>query len=105
MPQPSPKNPDSGANGPSMQQSELCPLAEDFGAAIAEHAIRLARLYLARCRFSFDEQDIARADDLYLWANQAAEAANEAGRDRLSAELAELESELASCRLSRAAGC
>jgi hypothetical protein len=95
--------PERGAAAPSPERIEPSPVDADLGAAIAEHAIQLAHLYLERFQILCSQHDKARADDLYQWATKAAEAANEAGRDRLLPELTQLESDLNSCALSQAA--
>lgn len=75
--------------------------AADFGAGIAAHAIKLARLYLERGQMFSDALDPRkaaadrhRAEEAYAWGLEAASTANAAGRELLTPLLVEIRSEL-----------
>lgn len=77
---------------------------------MAELAIHLAHLYFERAKMfqvasgnAASARDKSRAESLYQWAIEAAEATNAAGHDALRPELEQLRTELDSFELSNAA--
>jgi len=95
----------------SREESPQPSAAADLGAAIAELAIHLAHLYTERARMfqTADNRagaahDKLRAESLYQWALEAAEATNAAGRGVLRPELEQLRTELDEFEVSKGAG-
>lgn len=93
---------------PSDEAASKTPAAADLGAAIAELAIHLAHLYFERAKMfrgagdsAAAVRDRSRAESLYQWATEAAQATNPAGRDVLQPEFEQLKTELDSFELSR----
>jgi hypothetical protein len=83
--------------------------SHDLAATQGEHALSLARLYLASARKSCAlpdtsaELDRARAECLFYWAEEATHKATAAGRCFLNGELALLKAELHAFDLARGA--
>jgi hypothetical protein len=88
------------------------PLAQDprdLAAAQGEHAVRLARSYLASARMSCTPPDrsaasYTRAQFLLIWAKEAANNSTASGRRLLNKELSRLKAELNAFRVARDAG-
>ncbi len=84
--------------------------SRDLAATQGEHALRLARLYLASARMSRTPPDTsagrdrARAECLFHWAKEASHNATAAGRCLLNMELTLLKAELDAFDLARGAG-
>lgn len=86
-------------------------ITADVSAGIAELAVHLAHLYFERAgMFQGAAENAAaarnksRAESLYQWAIEAAEATNVAGKDVLRPELDRLRADLDSLELSNSAG-
>ena len=84
--------------------------SHDLAATQGEHALRLARLYLASARMSCSptdtsaERDRTRAECLFDWSKEATLNTTAAGGSLLNAELALFKADLDAFDLARGAG-